>query len=84
MGTITVNVSDETEFMFRKTVKEKLGEGKGKLGSALTEAMKKWAEEKKQKEIADRALKIVRKGIYIGFKGYKNRDELYDKKYFSD
>ncbi|MBI4918698.1 hypothetical protein HY837_02120 [archaeon] len=83
MGTITVNVSNETENLFRKTVHKELGKGKGKLGGALDEAMKKWAEEKKQKEIGERLLKTMRKGFAMGKILYKHRSELYERKSFS-
>ena len=42
MGTITATVDDDVERNFRRTVSEKLGSGKGKIGKAITEAMKKW------------------------------------------
>jgi len=79
MGTITVNVSDETEEFFRGTVSKELGQQKGKLGQALDEAMKKWAEEKTQKEIADRQLQILKKGFKMGKILYKKRSELYER-----
>ena len=83
MGTITVNISDETESFFRDTVKKELGEGKGKLGSALDEAMKSWAKEEEQKEIKERLIKTMRRGLNLNFKGYKKRSELYDRKIIS-
>ena len=64
---------------FRQTVKEELGEGKGKLGKAIEEAMKKWVHEQKQREIAERAMKMMEKALYT-LKGWKfNRDEIYDR-----
>ncbi len=80
MGTITVNVSDETEHLFRETVQEKLGKEKGVLGKALDEAMKQWAEEKRQHEIAQRQLSLLKKGFALGFGKRKiTREELYDQ-----
>ena len=79
MATITINVKDDVAKEFRETVKEELGEGKGKLGQAIEEAIKKWVHDKKQKEIAERASKMMEKGLY-SLKGWKfNRDEIYDR-----
>lgn len=79
MGTITISVDDEVEKEFRKIVEEKGGK-KGDLGKAITEAMKKWAEEKKQKEIAERQMRLSEKGLYKLPKNWKfNRDEIYDR-----
>ena len=80
MGIITVSVDDETEKEFRKLVEEKGGK-KGDLGKAVTEAMKKWAEEKRQKEIAERMMNRSEKGLYRLPKNWKfNREEIYDKR----
>ena len=79
MGTITISVSDEVENSFRERVGKKLGEGKGVLGKAIEEAMKKWINDDEQSEIAQRQLKLMQKGLY-SLKGWKfNRDELYDR-----
>lgn len=79
MGTITINVKDEVEKEFRETVKKEIGVGKGKLGNAVEEALEKWVYEKRQKEIAQRAMELMNKGLY-SLKGWKfNRDELYDR-----
>lgn len=79
MGTITVNISDETEQLFRETVKEEVGEGKGKLGSAISEAMQKWIDEKRQREIAKKMIALMEKGFDMGKITIKSRDELYDR-----
>ena len=80
MGTITVNVTHETEVLFRDTVQEKLGREKGVLGKALDEAMKKWAEEKRQDSIAHRQLDLLNKGFSLGYGKKKiSREELYDR-----
>ena len=79
MGTITINVSDETEDIFRKTVYERFGKGKGILGKALEEAIKKWSEEKQQKQAEDNLLRILKKGYNLGGLTYKKRAELYDR-----
>lgn len=80
MGTITINVSDEIEQEFRETVKKEIGEGKGKLGSAVEEAIKGWVKEKRQKEIVDSLKEKMQKGLYSVGKGWKfNRAEIYDR-----
>ena len=81
MGTITISVDDEVEKEFRKTVEEHKGGKKGDLGKAVTEAMKKWADEKKMKEIVERQKRFMEKGLYRLPKNWKfNRDEIYDRK----
>lgn len=78
MATITLNVNDEINQEFRQIVKSKFGEGKGIIGKAVEEAIKKWISEQKQKEITERQLKIMKKGIWSQ-KNYKfNREEIYE------
>lgn len=79
MGVMTISISDETEQSFRQTVKARLGEGKGKLGKALEEAVKKWAEEKKTDEYVKEALAMMKKGLYKVGKNYTfRREEAYE------
>lgn len=79
MAIITININDSIEKEFRETVREKLGEGKGILGRAIEESLKKWLHDERQKEIAKRAMEMVDKGIY-SLKGWKfNRDEIYER-----
>lgn len=79
MTTITISIKDEVDKEFRETVRKKLGQGKGVLGKAIEEAMQKWVNDKKQKEIAERQKELMRKGLY-SLKGWKfNRDEIYDR-----
>lgn len=78
MGTITINLSDEAEALFRETVKEERGTGKGILGKAVEEALKKWIEEKRQEEIAKRQLALLKKGIKMGKIKWR-REEIYDR-----
>ena len=41
--------------------------------------MRKWLSEKEQKEIAERQIKLMEKGLY-SLKGWKfNREEIYDR-----
>lgn len=79
MGTITVNVADAIEQEFRETVEHTLGKGKGMLGKSFAEAMQTWVEEKRQKKIAEEALRILGKGYPLGKILYKKRSELYDR-----
>lgn len=79
MGTITVNISDETENFFRDAVKKKLGVGKGKLGFAIDNAMKNWISEQEQKEAVSNLMKHLDKGFNLGKILYKKRDELYER-----
>lgn len=79
MGTMTINISDDTEQLFRSTVKEEVGEGKGKLGEAVDEALKKWAEEKRQIEIGQELLALSQRGFNMGKILIKHRSELYDR-----
>ena len=81
MGTITVSIDDEVEKEFRKMVEECKGGKKGDLGKAITEAVKKWADEKRQKEIAERQMKRMSKGMYKLPKNWKfSRGEIYARK----
>lgn len=78
MGTITISVDDDTEMEFRDVVKEEIGETKGSLGSAITEAMNLWIKNKQQTEIAQRQLQLMESGFHLG--KYKfNRDELHER-----
>jgi len=79
MATITLNVKNEINNEFRNIVKLKFGEGKGTLGKAIEEAIKKWIFEQKQKELSNEGLMMLKEGIWSK-KGYKfNRDEIYDR-----
>ena len=79
MGTITVNVRDETINRFRKTVAMNLGIGKGKLGKAIDEALNKWVYEKQQEEIAARQKRMMAKGFKLGKIEKFQREDLYDR-----
>ena len=82
MGTVTINISDETEQKFRQAVKQKLGEGKGKLGKAVEEALRKWFEEDEQIKLRQEALALLKKGLYKVGKNYTfKREEAYEERY---
>ncbi|MBI2144147.1 hypothetical protein HYU17_03285 [Candidatus Woesearchaeota archaeon] len=81
MGTMTINISDETEWKFRQAVKEELGEGKGKLGKAVEESLNKWISEAKEAKLRQRAIETLKKGLYKLPKGYVfKRDEAYENR----
>ena len=79
MATITLNVTDEVNNEFRSVVKTNFGEGKGKLGKAIEEAIKIWIFQQKQKELSTKGLSLLKEGIWSK-KNYKfNREEAYDR-----
>lgn len=80
MGTITINVDDEVEKEFRKLANEESKGKKGFLGDAITEAMKKWVQEKEQGELSKKEIEVLRKGFRLGKITYKKREELYARK----
>ena len=79
METITLNIEKRTKELFWNTVKNEYGLKKGQLGKAANEALLRWVEEREQKKIAKRQLDFMKKGFHMGFRGYKNRDELYGR-----
>jgi len=76
MVTITVNVNNETERVFRNKVYRIYGKRKGSLGKAITEAMKSWA---MKKEYFDNCINLLESGISMGKIKYSERDELHDR-----
>lgn len=77
MATITINVDDGVYEKFRRLAAEEKNGKKGFLGDSVTDAMNKYVEENEQEAIKKRLLAAMKKGVRIGFKGYKSRDELY-------
>ncbi len=77
--TITVNVSSQSEQRFRRTVKKTLGDGKGVLGKAISEALELWVKEKELESLRRKAIETLNKGFHMGKKLYKTRNELYDR-----
>jgi len=66
MGIITVSIDDEVERLLRAKVQERFGKGKGKLGKAITEAIKMWLEKEEGEGIEQRHLELLRKGLDMG------------------
>ena len=79
MGTIIVNIQDDIEKEFRAVASIAHGDETEYLAKAVTEAMLRWIEEKRQEKIAERELKLLDKGFNFGKKLYKTRDELHER-----
>ena len=81
MGTITINISDEAEQKFREKVRETLGEGKGKLGKAIEDCINKWLSETEESKLRQRAIQMLKKGLYKVGKNYTfRREEAYENR----
>ncbi|MDO8872348.1 MAG: hypothetical protein Q7V05_06420 [Methanoregula sp.] len=79
MGTITISINDDTEKRFREAAKKKLGERKGYLGKATTEALECWVRKQTQEEVARDALVLLETGHHLGKHLYMERKDLYDR-----
>ena len=79
MGTITISVDDDTEKRFRNAARKKLGERKGYLGKATTEALECWILKQTQEEIARDALALLETGYHTGKHLSTKRQDLYDR-----
>ena len=79
MGTITVNIKDEVEEEFKAVANITHGGEEGYLEKAVTEAIQRWIEEKKQEKIAEEALKLLETGFDFGKRLYKDRGDLYER-----
>ncbi|HLC90461.1 MAG TPA: hypothetical protein VJI15_01715 [Candidatus Nanoarchaeia archaeon] len=78
MGTITINVSDTTETIFREVVREEIGSAKGSLGTAVEEALTLWISKKREEEIATRQLALMKRGFALGKYTFQ-REELHER-----
>ena len=79
MGTITISIDDDTEKRFREAAKKKLGDGKGHLGKATTEALEIWVRKQAQEEIARDALALLEMEYHPGRHLSWERKDLYDR-----
>lgn len=79
MGTITISIDDETEKRFREAAKKKMGERKGYLGKATTEALESWIRNQTQEEISRDALNLLETEYHPGAYRYSERKDLYDR-----
>ncbi len=81
MGTMTINLSDDVEERFRASVKRRLGDGKGKLGRAINEALNKWVSEDEEQKLRGEAIRMMEKGLYKVGKNYTfRREEAYENR----
>jgi len=75
MGTITICIDDATEQRFREVAKNILGEKKGYLGRATTEAITLWIRDKEQEGIL-----LLEKEHHLGTYGFRSREDIHDRK----
>ena len=79
MGTITICIDDATERRFREVAKNTLGEKKGYLGKATTEAIALWIRDKEQETIAQQGLLLLEKEHHLGKYGFRSREDIHDR-----
>ena len=79
MGVITISIDDDIERRFRAVARKKMGEGKGYLGKATTEALETWLVKQDQEVIAKDALSLLKTGYNLGTRRYPGRKDLYDR-----
>lgn len=79
MATITLSIDDATEKAFREVVRRILGERKGSLGEAATEALDHWVREKTQEALARDALALIGEPRRLGARAYRSRSDLHDR-----
>ncbi len=84
MGTITICIDDATERRFREVAKNILGEKKGYLGKATTEAITLWIRDKEQETIARQGLHLLEKKYHLGKLGFGSREEIHDRSSCTD
>jgi hypothetical protein len=80
MGTITISIDDATEKKFREVASRRIGDRKGSLGKATTEALELWIRTQTQEEIAQEGLHLLRQGYDLGKRKYRTRDDLYERR----
>jgi hypothetical protein len=85
MGTITINVDDDTESRFRQAVLSEYGKGKGVLGKAVTEAINGWVADRRCQDISERQLRMLKSGFDMkhaasNFRRMKFYDEVTRKR----
>lgn len=75
--TITVNVDTEILEGLRKLAEARK---KGFLGKIISEALKRYLEDRRVERIRKEALVTLEGGFHMGKLKIKERDELYDRK----
>ena len=76
--TITVNIEEGVDREFRKQASRRFGNRKGYLGKALMEAMNEWIE-KRNTDIINESLRLLKEGVAMKKKWKFNREELYER-----
>jgi len=77
MGTVTLNLDDDIEQSFRDTTKKTYGVGKGRLKQAAQDAISQWISKVNQESAKREVIAFLEKGLPIGYKPYRSRDELH-------
>ena len=80
MGTITICIDDATEQRFREVAKTILGEKKGYLGRATTEAIALWIRDKEQETIAQQGLLLLEKDHHLAQFSFRSRVDIHDRR----
>ena len=76
MGVVTVTIDDDVEERFRETLEE-IGNEKGAMGEAVSEALERWMKEKESSG-TKRWKEIMEEGIEMGEIDF-NRDDLHER-----
>ena len=79
MGVMTISIDDDIEARFREVAKRVVGEKKGYLGQAVTEALRLWLDQRDQERVAGDALMIIGEGHHFGEYHYTERRDLHDR-----
>ena len=77
MGVLTISLKDEDEAKLRKLDKEKYGKMKGAIAKTIVEAVEKNMSKDEEEKISRQTLELLKKGLHMGKKLYKTRDDLY-------
>ena len=84
MGRLTICIDDTTEQRFREVAKNIHGGKKGYLGRNAAEAIALWIRNKEQETIAQQGLALLEKVYHQGKLGYRSREDIYNRKSYSD
>lgn len=78
MGTVTVNIKDDAEKELRENASIRFGKKKGRLGKAITQAIRLWAKKQKESDEA-KTLSYLEDGFEMGELKYSKRSELHER-----
>ncbi len=79
MGVLTISMKDEDEEKLRKLAERKYGKMKGAIARTIVEAVENRLSQDEEEKLRKHALEILEKGIHMGKKLWKTRDDLYDR-----